>query len=93
MTRALRNYIKLIVSEAMRNAHVAGQLVNVDKDKGSPEEDKDKDSEEEVEEMSTVAGSLGGGGGYTAPLGLSGQDVEGPASKGERKKRKKPSWS
>jgi len=86
MTRALRNYIKLIVSEAMRNAHVAGQIVNIDKDKSSPEEDKDKDkdSEEEVEEMSTVAGSLGNGGGLTAPLGM---------SVGPRSKKKKPGWT
>ena len=51
--------------------------------------DEDDDASESSE-MSEFSG-VGAIAGFTAPLGLSGQDLEGPNVK-ERKKRKKPTW-
>jgi hypothetical protein len=87
MNVLLREYIKSIILEIQGNANVPNQLPGTKKP-GKNKEEKEK----EVDEMSTVAGSLGGGGGFTAPLGYSGKDAEGPAAKGERGKRKKPGW-
>lgn len=87
MTRALRNYIKLMITEMMDNARVSNQLINPSKN--SSKEDEDKDEEKEVDEVNVAANIAG----FTAPLGYSGQDAEGPGSKGERKKRKTPGWT
>jgi hypothetical protein len=51
------------------------------------DEDDDEPEHRSVSEFSGV-GAIAG---FTAPLGLSGQDIEGPRAK-ERKKRKKPTW-
>jgi len=51
--------------------------------------DEDDDTSE-ASEMSEFSG-VGAIAGFTAPLGLSGHDLEGPKVK-ERKKRKKPTW-
>jgi len=40
------------------------------------EDEDEKNEEQDVDEMSTVAGSLGGGGGYTGPLSGSKHDLE-----------------
>lgn len=67
------------------NAHVPNQMVGSSK----PGEDENSDKEEEIDEFSG-AGAIAG---FAAPLGYTGQDAEGPGAKGERSKRKKPSWS
>ena len=87
MSALLRRYIREILSEADVNPAVGNQLPGTPKP--GEEKDKDKDEVEELEEFSG-AGAIAG---FTAPLGLSGQDVEGPGSRGERKKRKKPGWT
>lgn len=83
----------MIVSEVVDNPRAPQQLISPQKSKKDGEEDSKSEEEMEVKEMSTVAGSLAPGGGFTAPLGLSSKDVEGPGAKGQHKKRKKPSWS
>lgn len=50
----------------------------------------DEDEDIEHPNVSEFSG-VGAIAGFTAPLGLSGQDIEGPRVK-ERKKRKKPTW-
>lgn len=71
MENLLREFLQLILFEA-RNARVPNQLHS----RSSKKKSSDKDKEEKQVEMSTVAGSLGGGGGYTAPLGASSADME-----------------
>jgi hypothetical protein len=50
----------------------------------------DEDEDIEHNSVSEFSG-VGAIAGFTAPLGLSGQDIEGPRVK-ERKKRKKATW-
>jgi len=82
MNKEFREYIRMMISEIMEENSLptASQLVSPDN--GEAPLDKDEDSE--VEEMSTVAGSLGNGGGLTAPLGM---------SVGPRSKKKNPGWT
>ena len=87
MNALLRKYIREIVLEIKTNPSVANQLPGTPKP--GEKENKEEDEVEELDEFSG-AGAIAG---FTAPLGLSGQDVEGPGSRGERKKRKKPGWT
>lgn len=48
------------------------------------------DDDKKVDEFSAVSG--GAIAGFTAPLGWSGKDLEGPGTKERRKKKRKPSW-
>lgn len=50
--------------------------------------DETEDGVSKVDEFSGV-GAIAG---FTAPLGWSGKDVEGPGTKERRKKKRKPSW-
>ena len=55
---------------------------------GSSQVDEDELQDDDgITEFSGVGAVAG----FTAPLGLSGQDMEGPRVK-ERKRRKKPTW-
>ena len=87
MSALLRRYIREILSEVDVNPAVGNQLPGTLKP--GEKEDKEEDEVDELEEFSG-AGAIAG---FTAPLGLSGQDVEGPGSRGERKKRKKSGWA
>lgn len=90
MRDTLRQFIIEALAE-MRNANVPQQLVSKGRSgRGRPDSDsEEKEDEKEVDEMSTVGGSLGGGGGYTAPLGLDSEDMKGPsAGKKKRKDRR-----
>ena len=89
MLRALRKYIHMIVAETVNNPAAPQQFIHPRDGKTEEQED----SKDDMEEMSTVAGSLTPGGGFTAPLGYTSKDVEGPAAKGTHKKRKAPKWS
>jgi hypothetical protein len=63
-------------------------IIEVIKDtRGMVDEDDDLKDSEEISEFSGV-GAIAG---FTAPLGMSGEDMEGPKVK-ERKKRKNPTW-
>lgn len=68
MDELLREFLELALAE-MRDARVPNQL------RGRKTKKKSSD-EDETNEMSTVAGSLGAGGGYTAPLGASSADMQ-----------------
>lgn len=89
MNALLRKYIREIVLEVRANPAVANQLPGTPRPGEKEKKDKEEDEVEELDEFSG-AGAIAG---FTAPLGLSGQDVEGPGSRGERKKRKKPGWT
>lgn len=64
-------------------------IVEIVRETREIDEDPDLLDDVDVNEFS----SIGGGSitGFTAPLGMSGQDMEGPRVK-ERSKRKKPTW-
>lgn len=87
MNDLLRRYIREILSEVDANPADGNQLPGTPKP--GEKEDKEEGEVDELEEFSS-AGAIAG---FTAPLGMSGQDVEGPAARGERKKRKKPGWT
>ena len=87
MSALLRRYIRELLTEVQVNPAVSNQLPGTPKP--GEKEDKEEDEVDELEEFSS-AGAIAG---FTAPLGMSGQDVEGPAARGERKKRKKPGWT
>lgn len=91
MKDLLRRYIREILLEIDVNPAVANQLPGTPKP-GEKSKKNKEDEVEEMEEMSTVGGSLGAGGGFTAPLGFTSKDVECPGAKGQRRKRKKPTW-
>lgn len=88
MNEMLRRYISEVI-EAMlsENPRVANQLVKSQGHKGIRKKPKDE-SEEVVDEMSSVGGSLGGGG-FTGPLGLSSEDMKGPGAGKKKKKNRK----
>jgi len=67
MEDLLREFLSLALGE-MRDARVPNQLRGRKQKKKSSDDDKN--------EMSTVAGSLAPGGGYTAPLGASSADMK-----------------
>ena len=85
MQDLLREFLELVLSE-LRDARVPNQLRSRKSKKSS------KKDEEEKNEMSTVAGSLAPGGGFTAPLGASSSDMQPgkhPVAGKKVKKRKK----
>lgn len=85
MEDLLREFLELALAE-LRDARVPNQL------RGRKPKRKSSDKEEKKTEMSTVAGSLGAGGGYTAPLGASSADMQvgdRPVAGKKVKKRKK----
>lgn len=96
MNALLRRYIREALLEVQANPAVANQLPgtsksgkktkNIDADK-----DKDKDKDESPNGLEEFSGA-GAIAGFTAPLGYTGMDAEGPGARGERSKRKKPSW-
>lgn len=88
MNVLLRRYIRSILLEIQGSARVPNQMPGTKK---PGEEDKQKDKEDEVEELDEFSGA-GAIAGFAAPLGYTGMDAEGPGAKGERRKRKKPSW-
>ena len=84
MEDLLREFLELTLAE-LRDARVPNQL------RGRKPKRKSSNKEEKSE-MSTVAGSLGAGGGYTAPLGASSTDMQvgdRPVAGKKVKKRKK----
>lgn len=84
MEDLLREFLELALSEAL-DARVPNQL------RSRKQKKKTSDEDEKKTEMSTVAGSLGGGG-YTAPLGASSADMQvgdHPVAGKKLKKRKK----
>jgi hypothetical protein len=56
--------------------------------------DIDEDSNETIDVDVNEFSSIGGGSivGFTAPLGLSGKDIEGPRVKERKKKKKQSTW-
>lgn len=87
MEDLLREFLELALSE-LRDARVPNQL----RGRKPKRKSSDSDKEEKKIEMSTVAGSLGAGGGYTAPLGASSADMQigdRPVAGKKVKKRKK----
>jgi hypothetical protein len=88
MSILLRRYIRQILLEADGNPAVANQLPGTPKPGEKEKDEEDKDEVEELEEFSG-AGAIAG---FAAPLGYTGMDAEGPGTKGERRKRKKPNW-
>ena len=88
MNEMLRRYISEVIEAVLsENPRVANQLVPSQGHKGIRKKPKDE-PEEAVDEMSGVGGSLGGGGGFTGPLGLSSEDMKGPGV-GKKKKNRK----
>lgn len=81
MRDVLRQFI-IEALEEMRNANVPQQLLS--KDRGGKGKSQAEEEENEVEEMSTVGGSLGNGGGFTAPLGLSADDMKRSSTRAKR---------
>ena len=81
MNEMLRRYISEVIEAVLsENPRVANQLVKSQGHKGIRKNPKDE-SEEVVDEMSSVGGSLGAGGGFpNLPLGLSSEDVKGPGA-------------
>ena len=89
MNEMLRRYISEVIEAVLsENPRVANQLVPSQGHKGIRKKPKDE-PKEAVDEMSTVGGSLGGGGGFTGPLGLSSEDMKGPGAGKKRKKNRK----
>jgi hypothetical protein len=88
----MRDILRQFIAEALeeiRNANVPQQLLSKGRSgKGKPNHEEEED-EKEVEEMSTVGGSLGGGGGFTAPLGLSSEDMKNSSRNDRRSGRKR----
>lgn len=64
-------------------------IVEIIRETKEIDEDADELDDVDVNEFSSVGG--GAISGFTAPLGMSGQDMEGPGVK-ERKKRKRATW-
>lgn len=91
MNDALRCYIAEMVAQILSETpRVPVQLVadqgKKEKKQSSHVKNTDEDS---VDEMSTVAGSLAPGGGFTGPLGLSSEDLKGPGAGKKIKKNRK----
>lgn len=85
MEDLLREFLELALKEAS-DARVPNQL------RSRKQKNKTSDEDEKKTEMSTVAGSLGSGGGFTAPLGASTSDMQPgkhPVAGKKVKKRKK----
>jgi len=94
MNALLRKYIREALLEVQANPAVANQLPGTSKSGKKTKNidaDKDKDKDESPNELEEFSGA-GAIAGFTAPLGYTGMDVEGPGARGERRKRKKPSW-
>ena len=81
MNTLLKRYIKEILAE-MQDYRVPTQLIS--KDTGNKV--KSKESEEEDTEMDEMSMSAGGIAGFTAPLGMSGDDLR------KKGKKKKADW-
>jgi hypothetical protein len=81
MSKLLRDYIRSILFE-IQDYRVPNQLISKDGNNSSDKENQD--SEKEMDEMSLGAGGIAG---FTAPLGMPGEDL-----KNYKKKSKKPSW-
>lgn len=90
----LRKFIIEALVE-MRNANVPQQLMSRGRSGKGKEEKEDGDEKEDEVDESSVAGVLGGGGGFTAPLGLDSEDMKGlSAGKKKRKGRRSTArWS
>ena len=89
MNEMLRHYISEVIEAVLsENPRVANQLVKQQGHKSIHKKPKDE-SGEVVDEMSSVGGSLGGGGGFTGPLGLSSEDMKGPGAGKKKKKNRK----
>lgn len=83
MSTLLKRYIKEILSE-MQDYRVPTQLISPNTgEKVKQEETEDEDMEKEIDEMSTAAGGIAG---FTAPLGMSGDDLR------KSSKKKKANW-
>jgi len=96
MKDLLRRYIREALLEVQANPAVANQLPGTPKPGEKAEKDKDKEQDSDEEESSNELDEFSGAGaiaGFTAPLGYTGQDAEGPGARGERHKRKKPGWT
>ena len=79
----LKRYIKEILSE-MQDYRVPTQLISPNTgEKVKPEENEEEDMEKEIDEMSMAGGGIAG---FTAPLGMSGDDLRKPG------KKKKSGW-
>jgi hypothetical protein len=94
MNKEFRTYIRMLISEIVKenNLPTASQLVSSDKDKGESSQDDEDDLENEcgLEEFSG-AGAIAG---FSLPLGMSpDQPVAGSKTRKKNKKRKSPSWA
>lgn len=89
MSKLLMEYIRLVVE----SARTPQQLLSPDdsgvEDTADGSDTGDRKPEEVVDEFSGVAGALGGGGGYTLPLGMSPDDAGRKKETMGRKKRRK----
>jgi len=94
MNALLRKYIREALLEVQVNPAVANQLPGTSKP-GEKTKNKDKEKDTDKDECPNELEEFSGAGaiaGFTAPLGYMGMDAEGPGARGERRKRKKPSW-
>jgi len=81
MSIALRKYIRSIIKEISGMQHVQKNKMI--------DEDEDLDEDDMFDESIGVAGIQG----VVGPVGVNSQDLEGPAARGERGKKKKPGWT
>jgi len=96
MNVLLRRYVREALLEVRANSAVANQLPGTPKPGEKAEKDKDKDEDSDEEESSNELDEFSGTGaivGFTAPLGYTGKDAEGPGVRSARHKRKKPGWT
>lgn len=83
MSTLLKRYIREILSE-IQDYRVPTQLLSPETgEKVKQDETEDEDMEKEIDEMSMGAGGVAG---YTAPLGMSGDDLR------KSNKKRKVGW-